>query len=157
MPNTLRHLRLVCALALLPIAAFAAAPAHLLKDFSTTRVIIDTSAVSCVLFDVYVAQTGPQRQQGLMYVESMGLHEGMLFIYPQSARIRMWMKNTLIPLDMLFVDENLSIVHVHANAVPLSEDIINSGVPITAVIELNGGAAERFAINPGDRVIVAER
>lgn len=149
-------LPLVLALLMTSAGASAARPAHLLTEFSTTRLIIDTSTIRCIVFDVYVAQTGPQRQQGLMYVEELGTHEGMLFIYPQTARIRMWMKNTLISLDMLFVDENLQVAHIHRNAVPLSEDIIDSQTDVAAVIELNGGAAEYFGIATGNQIILSE-
>ena len=93
--------------------AAAASPAHLLNTFGRTQLIIDTSGHNCVLFDVYIAQHPEQRSQGLMFIESMGTYEGMLFVYPESARISMWMKNTLISLDMLFIDAQLNVAHIH--------------------------------------------
>jgi uncharacterized membrane protein (UPF0127 family) len=131
----------------------AAEPAFFLREFKQTRLIINTKDRGCVLFDVYVAQTNAQRSQGLMNIESMGRYEGMIFIYAQEAEISMWMKNTLIPLDMLFIGRDRRITHIHENAVPMSEDIIESGSAVVAVLELNGGAADSFAISPEDRII----
>jgi uncharacterized membrane protein (UPF0127 family) len=131
----------------------AAEPAFFLREFKQTRLIIDTKARGCVLFDVYVAQTNAQRAQGLMNIESMGRYEGMIFLYAQEAAISMWMKNTRIPLDMLFIGRNRRITRIHKNAVPMSEDIIESGSTVVAVLELNGGAADYFAISPDDRII----
>jgi uncharacterized membrane protein (UPF0127 family) len=133
------------------VCASSAEPAHLLRGFERARVII-TAKTSCILFDLYVAGTPEQRSQGLMYIHSMGQYEGMLFMYARQAEISMWMKNTLIPLDMLFLDQQQSISSVHANAVPLSEDIISSGAVVSGVIELNGGAAGQFGIRSGDRI-----
>ena len=132
----------------------AAEPAQLLGDFGRGQIIIETSQQRCIVSDVYVVDTPLRRRNGLMFVESMEPYEGMLFIYPQAADISMWMKNTLIPLDMLFFNTDLRIHHVHRNAVPLSEAIISSNGQALGVIELNGGAAEHFGILPGDRIIV---
>jgi hypothetical protein len=82
-------------------ASHAAGQAHLLRDFGRDQIIIAASSQRCIVLDVYIAATPEQRRNGLMYVESMGTNEGMLFIYPQPAEISMWMKNTLLPLDML--------------------------------------------------------
>ena len=131
----------------------AAEPARLLNGFPQTKLIIDTSGSGCVLFDIYVAQNSAQRTQGLMHIESLGEYEGMIFLYGRPTTISMWMRNTLIPLDMLFVNADSRIDSIHANATPLSEDIIESGPAAVAVIELNGGAARRFNIEPGNEVI----
>jgi uncharacterized membrane protein (UPF0127 family) len=117
------------------------------------RLIISTASRGCILFDVYVAQTPQQRSQGLMHIESMGQYEGMIFLYAEESSISMWMKNTLIPLDMLFIDRDNHIAHIHKNAVPQSEDIIDSGSAVVGVLELAGGAADYFAIKSGDRMI----
>ena len=149
-----RSLASFALLSLLVLPGYAAKPAHLLKDLARTQLIVDTSSIHCVLFDIYIAEDGKQRSQGLMYVESMNIYEGMLFVYPQTTRIRMWMKNTLIPLDMLFIDADMTVAHIHREAVPLSEDIIEPPGPVAGVIELNGGASDRFGIRKGDRVIL---
>lgn len=135
-------------------AVNAAEPADLLENFGRAQIIIAASNQRCVVLDMYIADTPARRQNGLMFIESMNLYEGMLFIYAQPAEISMWMKNTLIPLDMLFFDQELRIRHIRRNTIPLSEEIISSNGTVTGVIELNGGAAETLGILPGDRIIV---
>jgi uncharacterized membrane protein (UPF0127 family) len=76
----------------------------------------------------------------------------MLFDYKQPTMATMWMRNTLIPLDMLFVDAQGRIVNIHERAVPQSDDVIAAAGPVRAVIELNGGTAEHLGIVPGDKV-----
>ena len=77
----------------------------------------------------------------------------MLFDYKRSTTATMWMRNTLIPLDMLFVDARGRIVNIQQRAVPQSDDVITAAAPVRAVIELNGGTAERLGIAPGDQVV----
>jgi hypothetical protein len=77
----------------------------------------------------------------------------MLFDYKQPTVATMWMRNTLIPLDMLFVDAQGRIVNIHERAVPQSDDVIGAAEPVRAVIELNGGTAARLGIERGDRVV----
>ena len=137
----------------LATVAHSATPADLLRDFDRTQLIIDSSSHGCLLFDIYIAKTRKQRSQGLMFVRSMDEYEGMLFIFSEPAEISMWMENTLIPLDMLFINDQLEIITIHSNATPLSTDIIFSGGTASGVIELNGGIAEKFGISPGDRII----
>ena len=130
-----------------------AEPADLLQEFGRAQLVIDSSSRGCILFDIYIANSSKQRSQGLMFIRAMGEYEGMLFIYSQSAEISMWMKNTLIPLDMLFIDDQLKVAVIHKDATPLSTDIISSGVPVNGVLELNGGSTEKFGIAPGDQII----
>jgi uncharacterized membrane protein (UPF0127 family) len=139
--------------AMLMTGAHSAEPADLLRGFTRTQLIIDSSSRGCILFDIYIANSWKQRSQGLMFIRSMNEYEGMLFIYPEPAEISMWMKNTLIPLDMLFIDQRLTITSIHKNATPLSTDIISSGGVVNGVIELNGGSAEKFGIRQSDQII----
>lgn len=88
-----------------------------------------------------------------MFREELAPDAGMLFDFKQPTMATMWMKNTLIPLDMLFVDQAGRIVNIQERAVPLSTAIIAAAAPVRAVIELNGGTAARLGIKPGDRVI----
>lgn len=132
--------------------AKAAEPAHLLRDFGRVGVLIETSNGPCVFIDAYVATDGATRAQGLMYIESLGEFEGMLFIHRRPAEISMWMKNTLIALDMLFVRDDQTIARIVTDTVPLSTDIISSREAVTAVLELNAGSAQRWGIQIGDRV-----
>ena len=104
-------------------------------------------------FTVEVADTPAQMEQGLMFRRAMGPDAGMLFDYKTPTVATMWMQNTLIPLDMLFVDAQGRIVNIHERAVPLSADVISAAAPVRAVIELNGGTAARLGIKPGDLVV----
>ena len=104
-------------------------------------------------FTVELATTPQQMEQGLMFRRSLGPDSGMLFDFKAPSMAMMWMKNTLIPLDMLFVDEAGRIVNIHQRAVPGSLDTIAAAAPVRAVIELNGGTTERLGIRPGDRVV----
>lgn len=102
--------------------------------------------------EVEVADTPGQREVGLMNRESLPHDTGMLFDFGQTRDVDMWMKNTLIPLDMLFLDETGRIVRIGANAQPLSLDLISSGGPVRYVLEINGGAAARYGATRGDRL-----
>lgn len=103
-------------------------------------------------FAVKVADDGAERAQGLMFVEAMPLSEGMLFVYEAPRRVSFWMKNTLIPLDLVFIRPDGSIVRIAENAVPMSLDPIPSLEPVGAVLEINGGRSAELGIKPGDKV-----
>jgi len=104
-------------------------------------------------FVVELALTGEERAIGLMHRERMDEDAGMLFRFDTSRPVAMWMKNTLIPLDMIFIRADGTVANVHQNAVPHSEKVIGSGEPVLYVLELNGGIAEKVGIKPGDRVM----
>src|SRR5258708_34764483 len=87
--------------------------------------------------------------QGLMFRTSLPPDAGMLFDYRQPTAATMWMRNTLIPLDMLFVDAQGRIVNIHQRAVPQSLDVIAAAAPVRVVIELDGGAPRRVGLRPG--------
>lgn len=103
-------------------------------------------------FRVELADTPGERARGLMHRKHMPADQGMLFDFHEDTQVMMWMKNTYIPLDMVFVSRQGVVTHVAANAVPFSEEIISSGGPAYAVIELNGGVAARIGLKPGDEV-----
>jgi hypothetical protein len=123
-----------------------------LQQFPTSELTI-ISATGPHRFKVELAETPAQMTQGLMFRTSLAPDSGMLFDYKQPTVATMWMRNTLIPLDMLFVDAQGRIVNIHQRAVPQSLDIIAAAAPVRAVIELNGGTASRLSIEPGDRVV----
>jgi len=100
-------------------------------------------------FSIDVADDNDERAQGLMHVESMDPFKGMLFIYDKPLHAYFWMKNTLIPLDMLFADPTGKITHIHENATPLSEATIDGGENVLYVLEINGGLASKFGITEG--------
>jgi uncharacterized membrane protein (UPF0127 family) len=103
-------------------------------------------------FDVWIADTTPRRAQGLMFVKSLAPMRGMLFVYPQPRVVSMWMKNTLIPLDMLFVAGDGRIIRIAQRTQPRSLEQITSMGPVVAVIEIAGGEAARLGIATGARV-----
>ncbi len=103
-------------------------------------------------FTVEVADDDRERSQGLMHRESMPQSAGMLFVYPYPKSVGFWMKNTLIPLDMIFLDKTGVVKHVHHNAIPLDETPIMGGDGILAVLEVNGGMARALGIVPGSQL-----
>ena len=102
-----------------------------------------------IKFEVELAQ----RARGLMFREKLGPYEGMLFDFYKEAPVSFWMKNTLIPLDMIFIAADGTIRSIHANAVPHSTESIPSQFPVRAVLEINGGSAKLLGIKPGDKVL----
>ena len=101
-------------------------------------------------FQVDVADTDAERGQGLMNVPHMGTLEGMLFVYDVPVTASFWMRNTLIPLDMLFADPSGTVTHIHENAIPLDETPISGGRGVQYVLEINGGLSERLGLSVGD-------
>jgi uncharacterized membrane protein (UPF0127 family) len=104
-------------------------------------------------FDIWVADTPERQRQGLMFVRDLPASQGMLFVNESPRISTFWMKNTYIPLDMLFIDARGRIVAIFANATPLSLDPVGPSVPVRAVLELRGGEAARRGIRKGDRVL----
>ena len=105
-----------------------------------------------VRFRVELALTPADQARGLMFRESLPRLAGMLFVYPRESNVAFWMRNTLIPLDMIFVDDEGRVVRVHENAVPGDETPIPAGAPTMAVLEINGGMARSLGIDAGDEV-----
>ena len=118
----------------------------------TTPLTIETAAGLSLAFHVELARTEAEREQGLMYREKLASDAGMLFLYPTERPVAFWMKNTLIPLDMLFIRRDGTILSIAERTVPLSEAAIPSDGPVTAVLEINGGVVSHLGIKPGDRV-----
>lgn len=100
-------------------------------------------------FTVELADTPEERSRGLMHRETLYAEWGMLFVYETPRRASFWMKNTLIPLDMVFADAAGRVTRVHANAVPGDETPIDGGDGVQYVLEINGGLAARLGIVPG--------
>ncbi|WP_423790745.1 DUF192 domain-containing protein [Microvirga solisilvae] len=103
-------------------------------------------------FQVEVARNDADRAQGLMYRRSMAPDRGMLFDFGRVEPVSMWMQNTYLSLDMLFVRQDGTIARIAANTEPLSTRTIPSGEPVLAVLELNAGTAAKLGIKPGDRI-----
>ena len=134
------------------IAGPAVAQLGRLQTFDTAELGI-RSGREIHRFHVEVATTPAQHTQGLMFRRQLAPDAGMLFIYSPPKIASMWMKNTFIPLDMVFIDGNGRIVGIAERAIPGSLEVISSNQPITGVLELNGGTAARLRIAVGDRVI----
>lgn len=100
-------------------------------------------------FSVEIADDAGERATGLMDRPSMPMGHGMLFVYERPQPVSFWMRNTLIPLDMIFLDETGRVTRVHENAVPHDETPIPGGDGVLAVLEVNGGLASRIGIAPG--------
>jgi hypothetical protein len=136
-------------LVLILAAVFRVAPA-------VAAPLIIHAGGSAYRFEVELATTAAQREQGLMFRQSMAANAGMLFLYPSEQPVAFWMKNTLIPLDMLFLKADGSIARIAANAVPHDETPIPSNASVKAVLEVNGGTATALGIKEGDKVEYTE-
>jgi uncharacterized membrane protein (UPF0127 family) len=110
------------------------------------------SASATHKFTVEVARTPQEQATGLMHRQSLAPDRGMLFPYEPPQPASFWMKNTLIPLDMIFIRPDGTIARIAANTVPLSLDPVPSLEPVAAVLEIAGGRAAELGIAPGDRV-----
>jgi uncharacterized protein len=110
------------------------------------------TATGAHAFDVEVARSEKDRAQGLMFRRSLPQNHGMLFLFETERPIAMWMKNTYVPLDMVFVSRGGRVKSIVRGAVPLSEAVIPSGGPVYAVVELAAGAADAIGLSVGDHV-----
>lgn len=149
MPSSFGRRPLLFLLAAMVLSGPAAAQ---LARFPTAPLTIVTAA-GPQRFTVEVATTPAQMEQGLMFRQKLAPNAGMIFDYGAPSMASMWMKNTLIPLDMLFVDAQGRIIGIHERAIPQSLATISAPGPARAVIELNGGTAARLGIHAGDRVL----
>ena len=113
------------------------------------RLVIVTAGGASHKFNIEIAETPEQKAYGLMFRRDMEPDAGMLFPFGQEQAISMWMKNTYLPLDMIFADSAGVITRIHKNAVPESLETIDGGFA-AAVLEVNAGTADRLGISPGD-------
>jgi uncharacterized membrane protein (UPF0127 family) len=151
----------VAAIMLCTGAAFAAGGARAqeepapepLSAFPQSLLAIRTVAGKVVNFKIWTADNRRREEQGLMFVHEMDEHAGMLFVFAGNQRPTMWMKNTYISLDLLFINEKGRIENIVAQAKPLSLSIIQPPNPALAVLELKGGASELLGIKIGDSVV----
>jgi hypothetical protein len=123
-----------------------------LSAFPRERIAIETRSARRHTFDAWRADTPQARAQGLMFVRSLQPEQAMIFVYTPPQHVGMWMKNTLIPLDMLFVDAHGCVVKVHEQAEPGALETIASDDPVVLVVELAGGVASSLGLRAGDRV-----
>jgi uncharacterized membrane protein (UPF0127 family) len=123
-----------------------------LRNFTRSQLAIQRSGGRDTL-QVWLAQTSEEQQQGLMFIQQLPPDYGMLFVLGAPRPMSMWMKNTYVSLDMLFVDARGRISHIVEHAKPLSEDIISSGGEVAGVLEIAAGEVQRRGIKVGDRLI----
>lgn len=114
--------------------------------------LIIRTAKGAQKFRIELADNDASRSRGMMFRTTMAPDAGMLFDFKQEQMASFWMRNTLIPLDMLFIKADGTILNIHQRAIPKDETGINSTGPVRAVLELNGGTAARLGIKAGDRV-----
>jgi uncharacterized protein len=120
-------------------------------EFESGQVVIETGKGPHVI-DVEIARSAEERAQGLMNRDDLPADKGMLFVYPGEGPVSMWMRNTYISLDMLFIRGNGIIAAIQTDTLPLSTDLISPGMPVHAVLELRAGSAQRLGIETGDIV-----
>lgn len=111
----------------------------------------DTDSV-ITRFNIEIADSDFETQTGLMYRDAMEQNQGMLFIFSEEAMHSFYMKNTKIPLDIIYIDKNLRIASFKENAQPLDEAGLSSEVPVQYVLEINAGLAEKWLLEVGDRI-----
>ncbi len=140
---------LIAALALLPLQVSAQDGQLLTFEASELKI---ATADETYTFAVELALTPQQQAQGLMFRQSMAADAGMLFVGQREGVRNFWMRNTFIPLDMLFIKADGTIAHIAERTIPQSLDTVSSRVPVLAVLELNAGTANRLGIKTGDKV-----
>jgi hypothetical protein len=144
---------LLCVAASAPPPGLASEALLPLSAFPRERIAVETRSARRHLFEAWRADTPWTRSQGLMFVKSLRPEQAMIFVYTPPQRVTMWMKNTLIPLDMLFVDDGGCVVKIHPRARPGDLDSITADVPVVLVVELAGGTAATLGLGQGDRVV----
>jgi len=115
--------------------------------------VVVTTDQGDITFATEIATSDETRSRGLMFRRSMGEREAMMFYWQDPRVVSMWMRNTYIPLDMLFVAADGIVVHVESNTVPHSLDVISAGREVSAVMEIVAGSAAKLGIKPGTRLI----
>lgn len=147
-----RSLALALVVLLTPVVTACAASSDARPAASETVTVVTASGKSHT-FKVEIADEEPERQLGLMNRERLARDTGMLFQFEGMAMRSFWMRNTLISLDIIYLDDKGRIVSIARNAKPLDETPLSSIVPAKGVLEINGGQAAELGIMPGDTVL----
>lgn len=124
-----------------------------LLAFGAEQPLIVRTVKGDLIFMIEIANTPQSRSTGLMHRRELAANAGMLFDFSKTAAVSMWMKDTLIPLDMLFIKPDGTITNIAERTVPGSLTPIESKGPVLGVLELNGGTSARMGISPGDKII----
>ena len=123
------------------------------ENWEKNIIQISSSSGNFHQFEVYIADSNFKRKKGLMHIKSLPRNYGMLFKFDAPRIASIWMKNTYISLDLLFIDKNRSIIKIHNDAKPLNLKSISSELKVKWVLEVNGGLAKELEINLGDKII----
>ena len=150
MPRVVRLFSALFGLAALALLVWAGVVGR--AAAADTQILEIASKSGVHVFAVELAATDAERSRGLMFRKSLPAGHGMLFDFKQDQMIAMWMRNTYISLDMIFIRSDGTIARIAQNTEPLSERIISSGSPVRAVLEVIGGTSRRLGLAPGDRV-----
>ena len=153
----MRILSNICLALFVAVACVRPAPPARAQAAAETAALEPLQIVSAAgekrAFQVEVMRNDAERAKGLMFRRFLPADRGMLFDFKTEQPVMMWMKNTYLPLDMIFIARNGLVTYVAENAEPLSERIISSNGPVYSVLEVNAGTAARLGIKPGDRVM----
>ena len=122
------------------------------RDLKKSSLIVSTSKKTCYLLSIWIAHSIKEKARGLMYVRNMPEQSGMLFVYTESDQRSMWMKNTYIPLDIIFIKNSETISSIARDTEPLSLKNIRSIEPVNYVLEINAGMTKKMGIVPNDKV-----
>ena len=148
-PSQKPGLALIRALLVSALAYLCLATASRASGLETLEITTSSGAHA---FQVEIAKDEAAREKGLMYRRFMPADRGMLFEFEKEEPVAFWMRNTYIPLDMIFIAHDGTVKRIAANAEPLSDTPVPSGAPVVGVLELNGGEAARIGLKPGDKV-----
>lgn len=151
----MRHIALTRRAAVLALAPVLLIPALATAQDGPARIepVTIETAKGRFTFQAEIADTPDLRERGLMFRHRMAADRGMLFNWGSVGDVAMWMKNTHIPLDMIFIGKSGRVVNVAENTVPFSETIVRSSGPVAGVLEVVAGTAARIGLKPGDRVL----
>jgi len=147
--NTIAAIVVACiVLSFIMVGCWGSAPTQ--PQFQTGELIIERDSKTIERLSVEIAQTNREMEYGLMFRHDMAPDHGMIFLFPYPQHIQMWMKNTFLPLDMVFFGEDQKIVAIAANAHPQDESIIDPGTNAKYVLEINAGLAAKWGLKNGD-------
>ena len=124
-----------------------------LESWGKNIIKISSSGGKIHKLDVYIADSNYKRKKGLMYIENLPINHGMLFEFDSPRIASIWMKNTHISLDILFIDENQTIIKIHNEAKPFNLKSITSKIKVKWILEMNGGLAKAMNIKTGDHIL----
>ena len=147
---------ILCSSFVFPLSTYTANARTLddLEDLEKGFVSIKLDSNESIEFSVLIAESNKDRRQGLMHIEFMEENQGMLFVFNPPRRVSMWMRNTPMSLDILFIDRNGKVINMEENTTPYSTKALSSGGTIRWVLEINGGLAKTKGIKTGDLVLL---